>query len=262
MSNIPTNLKPRLRIVDGQITTTSLDVAEKFGKQHKDVLKAIRNLECSEEFSRRSFAPANYLDSQGKNRSMYRISRDGFSILVMGFNGKEAGRWKEAYITAFNLMENRLVEAVSFIQRLERSGKALDFSDPDNLPVPSSDMFVRLMDVFDNKAVVLMLQWALAHEAHKSPVIATFRDIERDLNHLAGKSSLNTASKRLAVDEILRVTEALNATGHKATSFELLLDALADKVAARLAKGGGLTQLFSDEGLTALAAEVQSTLLH
>ncbi len=246
--------------------TTSLTVAEYFGKRHGGVLRDIRFLDCSLAFRECHFEKHHEPSEvqNGKPQPYYRITRDGFTFLAMGFIGKEAARWKESYITAFNLMETHLVEATRTIQRLERSGlgKPLDFSDPDNLPALSSDMFVCLMDVFDNKAVVLMLQWALAHEAHKSPVVATFRDIERDLNHLAGKSSLNTASKRLAVDEILRVTEALNATGHKATSFELLLDALADKVAARLAKGGGLTQLFSDEDLTALAAEVQSTLLH
>lgn len=267
MSNIPTHLKPRLCIVDGHITTTSLDVAEKFGKEHKNVLQAIRNLECSEEFARLNFQLCHEISElqNGKPQPYYRMTRDGFSVLVMGFTGKAAMKWKEAYINAFSLMEGHLTEATRFIQRLERSGlgKPLDFSDPDNLPIPNAAMFTQLMDVFDYKlAVVLMLQWALAHEAHKAPVVATFRDIERELNHVVGKSSLNTAGKRLAGEEVLRISEALNATGHKATSFELVLDVLAEKVAARIAQGGGLMQLFSDEGVAALADEVRSGLLH
>ncbi len=275
MSNIPTHLKPRLRIVDGKITTTSLDVAEKFGKQHKNVLRDIRNLECPEEFARLNFEQVmetmTYKDSDGvlvaKETSRIghvRMTKDGFMFLAMGFTGKEAARWKVAYITAFNLMETHLIEATRLIQRLERSGlgKPLDFSDPDNLPMPNSAMFTQLMDVFDYKlAVVLMLQWALAREAHKAPVVATFRDIERELNHLVGRSSLNTAGKRLAGDEVLRITEALNATGHKATRFELMLDVLAEKVAARLAAGGGLAQLFSDKEVAVLAEGLGASLL-
>jgi anti-repressor protein len=75
---------------DDQFWTTSLDVAEKFGKMHKDVLKAIRNLECPEEFKRRNFAPRDYRDDRGKDQKSYLISRDGFTLLAMGFTGKGA----------------------------------------------------------------------------------------------------------------------------------------------------------------------------
>lgn len=84
--------------------TTSLLVAERFGKDHKDVLKAIRNLECSEEFSRRNFAPSNY-QLRGKDYPMYIMTKDGFSFLVMGFTGLSAAKFKEEYIDQFNKME-------------------------------------------------------------------------------------------------------------------------------------------------------------
>jgi Rha family phage regulatory protein len=102
--------KPRLSVVDGQVSTTSLAVAEHFGKNHKDVLRAIRNLDCSLEFNGRNFAPVTYQDEKGEARPMYRIYRDGFSFLAMGFTGKEAAAWKEAYINTFNMMERMLVE--------------------------------------------------------------------------------------------------------------------------------------------------------
>jgi|WetSurMetagenome_2_1015567.scaffolds.fasta_scaffold593703_2 Rha family phage regulatory protein len=94
------------------VFTTSLLVAEKFNKNHRDVLKAIRNLECSEDFSRRNFAQRlNVIP--GPNNSirqydMYQITRDGFAFLAMGFTGKEAARWKEQFINAFNHLEKML----------------------------------------------------------------------------------------------------------------------------------------------------------
>ena len=99
---------PTLEARAGQITATSLQVAEHFGKRHPDVLRAIRKLEVSEEFSRCNFAPRDYFDERGKVQPMYDITRDGFAMLAMGFTGKEAARWKEAYISTFNAMEAKL----------------------------------------------------------------------------------------------------------------------------------------------------------
>lgn len=65
----------------GEPTTTSLLVAKRFNKQHKDVLRAIRNLECSEEFRQRNFAPSKYTSEQGKMLPMYRMTKNGFRFL-------------------------------------------------------------------------------------------------------------------------------------------------------------------------------------
>jgi Rha family phage regulatory protein len=97
-----------IQTIDGQPWTTSVLVAEKFGKGHKDALKAIRNMECSEEFSRRNFAPSNYRDRRGKQQPMFLMTRDGFSMLAMGFTGRQAAEWKEKFIAAFNKMEAAL----------------------------------------------------------------------------------------------------------------------------------------------------------
>jgi len=58
---------------------SSLEVAEKFGKDHKDVLRAIRNLDCSEDFMQRNFALHDYVDGRGNTQPMYLMTRDGFS---------------------------------------------------------------------------------------------------------------------------------------------------------------------------------------
>ncbi|SEI41648.1 phage regulatory protein, rha family [Azotobacter beijerinckii] len=99
-----------VELVDGQPTTTSLDVAAHFGKRHDTVLRAIRTLDCSPEFNARNFAEVEYLDAKGEQRPQYRMTRDGFTFLCMGFTGKEAAKWKEAYINAFNEMERVLKE--------------------------------------------------------------------------------------------------------------------------------------------------------
>lgn len=88
--------------------TTSMNVAEVFGKQHKNVLQDIRSLDCSEEFTRLNFQLSEYTDPTGRKLPMYNITRDGFTFLVMGYRGKKAAQFKEAYIKAFNRMEKEL----------------------------------------------------------------------------------------------------------------------------------------------------------
>ena len=103
------SLAPELTIIEGRITATSLQVSEHFGKRHADVLRAIKNLDCSKEFAERNFALSDFTDSTGRKLPCYRMTRDGFTFLAMGFTGKEAARWKEAYINAFNQMESELL---------------------------------------------------------------------------------------------------------------------------------------------------------
>lgn len=87
---------------------TSIDIAETFGKRHSDVLRDIDNLECSEEFTERNFALSSYKDSSGKSNRMYHITKDGFTILAMGYTGEKAIKFKENYILQFNAMKKLL----------------------------------------------------------------------------------------------------------------------------------------------------------
>lgn len=90
---------------NSQILCDSLQVAETFNKEHKNVLRAISNLNCSKEFNERNFELVKYKDPKGENRPMYLLTKDGFAILAMGFTGKKAMQFKEAYIERFNKME-------------------------------------------------------------------------------------------------------------------------------------------------------------
>ncbi|MNZ07002.1 Phage regulatory protein Rha [compost metagenome] len=107
-NTVPTINPEAVRIVDGLATTTSLIVAESFGKLHRDVLRRIASLDCSPEFTQRNFAQCSRPGANNKPEPYYRMTRDGFTFLCMGFTGKEAARWKEAYINAFNAMETEL----------------------------------------------------------------------------------------------------------------------------------------------------------
>lgn len=93
----------------GTPATNSLLVAQKFGKQHKDVLETIRNLTTAENSAVLSmFYETTYYNEQNKQQPLFVMNRDGFSLLVMGFTGKDALNFKLEFIEAFNKMESIL----------------------------------------------------------------------------------------------------------------------------------------------------------
>ncbi len=107
LSMIPVS-KPSVFIHNGQVLTTSRYVADYFRKLHKDVIRKVDTLDCSSDFTERNFTPSEYTDSTGRKLPMYDITKDGFVFLAMGFTGKKAAAFKEAYIAEFNRMEAEL----------------------------------------------------------------------------------------------------------------------------------------------------------
>lgn len=87
---------------------SSRDVARVFEKGHRHVLRDIAELECSGEFRESNFGRGSYIDANNQERPQYLITRDGFTLLAMGYTGKKAMQFKEAYIAAFNRMEEEL----------------------------------------------------------------------------------------------------------------------------------------------------------
>lgn len=87
---------------------TSLDVAETFGKEHKNVLRDIENIGCSDGFNRLNFEPIHYMDSMNRKQKAYVMTRDGFTLLVMSYTGEKAMKFKESYIKQFNAMEKQI----------------------------------------------------------------------------------------------------------------------------------------------------------
>lgn len=89
----------------GEPVVSSRKVAEIFGKEHKNVLRDIEDLDCSDEFSRLNFELSNY-KMRGKKYPEFLMTKDGFTFLVMGYRGKKAAKFKEDYIAAFNQMKD------------------------------------------------------------------------------------------------------------------------------------------------------------
>lgn len=87
-----------VHVSNNRLVTTSLLIAQNFGKKHSHVLRDIKNLECSKEFNESNFGLVSYTDTKGEKRPMYEITRDGFVFLCMGFTGAAAAQWKERYI--------------------------------------------------------------------------------------------------------------------------------------------------------------------
>lgn len=108
MATIPTLSHPDVTIENGRAVTTSVAIAEFFGKRHDNVIQKIKTLECSEKFNALNFKDVTYTDAKGEKRPMYQITKNGFVFLVMGFTGKKAAAFKEAYIAEFDRMEAEL----------------------------------------------------------------------------------------------------------------------------------------------------------
>lgn len=99
---------------DGVVRVDSRVVADAFGKEHKSVLRAIKAIIGEEsgfspEFTGHNFALSKYTDPTGRRLPCYLMTRDGFVALAMGFTGKKADQFKEAYINRFNEMEQQLL---------------------------------------------------------------------------------------------------------------------------------------------------------
>lgn len=120
---------------DGTLVVSSREVAENFEKRHPDTIRAVENLieETSTQNCTHLFIPSTYQDSYGREQKEYLLTRDGFTLLAMGFTGKKALDWKLKYINAFNKMEsalksltpeqivaNALIVANSIIQEMDR----------------------------------------------------------------------------------------------------------------------------------------------
>ena len=116
----------------GKAVVSSRDIARVFEKNHQHVMRDIRNIiENDAQWGASNFGQSSYMNEQGKSQPEYLISRDGFTLLVMGYNGEKAMRFKKAYIAAFNEMERRLApqnykEALLALVAAEEAREAIE----------------------------------------------------------------------------------------------------------------------------------------
>lgn len=105
---------------NGNDVTTSLIVAQVFEKEHKNVVRDIENLSCSESFNRLNFERITYRDSRNREQTAYEMTKDGFSFLVMGYTGAKAGEFKERFISEFNKREMMLKDDDYILMRSQQ----------------------------------------------------------------------------------------------------------------------------------------------
>lgn len=103
------NINELVMINNNQVVVSSRDIAEHFEKEHRHILESIRTILAAEKSAAKFFLETTY-KNRGKQYPEYLMNRDGFSLLVMGFNGAKAMKWKLKYIEAFNKMEQQLKE--------------------------------------------------------------------------------------------------------------------------------------------------------
>mgnify|MGYP002795141020 CR=1 FL=1 len=96
--------------IQGQAFTTSQKIAAYFGKRHDNVLRKIRQVrdECPDEFAQLNFEEADFIDKNGETQPMFKLTKDGYMLVVMGFTGSAATLIKVRYIQAFNWMADQI----------------------------------------------------------------------------------------------------------------------------------------------------------
>jgi len=148
-------IAPVLTVVDGIPTTTSADVARHFGKRHEHVMDSIRGLLAQlPENAHPNFRVSEYTDPTGRKLPAYTLTRDGFTLLAMGFTGKRALQFKLAYIDAFNRMEAALHQPSA----LPVDARAMLLTGPHELRAALPN---EVKQAINRKA------WDMAHEAYE-----------------------------------------------------------------------------------------------
>jgi Rha family phage regulatory protein len=158
-------------IQQADIRTTSLKVAEAFGRRHDDVLKRLNSMDCSADFHHRNFAEMMQKVTVGKgavrDSKYYEMTKDGFMFLVMGFTGKQAAQIKEAYINAFNVMAAQLAER-------QRPSETITASEQQTL----SEVVHKKAALHDNVGKALAEIWSRIHNKFR---IAKYDQLQRTL---------------------------------------------------------------------------------
>lgn len=158
---------------DQQALTTSLKVAKKFKKAHKNVLQSIKNLTAENSAVKNMFAESTYVNGRGQEQPMYYMNRDGFTLLVMGFTGKDAMKFKLDYITAFNDMEKliRAKQQANYLPQTPEEKLALTMQVTNRLDKRVSKVEKDVADIKEKAQVDEGQRYQLL-QARKSKVIS------------------------------------------------------------------------------------------
>lgn len=122
-----------IKKIDGELVVTSRQIAEDFEKEHFNVVRDIENLIKgiikNEDTPEKMFIESEYQNEQNKQwYKEYLLTKDGFSLLVMGFTGAKALQWKLKYIEAFNKMEQAIKNPVPQMQNLDLANQMMNIA--------------------------------------------------------------------------------------------------------------------------------------
>lgn len=189
--------KPSIKLIDGKATTTSLEIAKHFGKEHCRVLRSIENLECSKEFHAANFGVMSNTIEVGsgakRQQKTYSITKDGFMFLAMGFTGKEAAQWKEKFIEAFNALELRVNQRATSGKPV---AKALPNLDKKRYNYPRKLLEQAWFTTPERRASLNLSM--LVSQNFSSPLMSLLADLETDGHDVSGPK-----------DELIALREAL-----------------------------------------------------
>lgn len=233
-----------VEIIGGKPTTTSLDVAKHFRKRHDNVLRDIKNLECPEDFALLNFEECSRTGANNRPEPYVRMTRDGFTLLCMGFTGKEAMHWKVAYINAFNKMEQALIEQPDILSHnhlLQFAIKTLDLMRDHTLGEPARP---RTEQVVCNYLAVESLDAANPEQIKQA---LNFLQGQIIGEGVAAKSLPSVAGSSIAKDLLY----GLPRSAHDA---ELLFNSLYDSGVEKLA-----SEVFKEHMANTLAATSRQT---
>ena len=151
-----------VRIEQDQMITDSRNIADVFGKQHKHILRDIENLKKDVPNFGQMFLESTKPDSYGREKKIYIMNRDGFTLLAMGFTGSEAMEWKIKYIQAFNELEKyynspeqQYARALMMAQKtIEESKHAIKYLKEENERMKPKEIFADA--ITSSKTVILI----------------------------------------------------------------------------------------------------------
>ena len=210
-------IKPSISVADGAATTTSLAVAEHFGRRHDNVVMAIRNAinEVPSSFHllnfKEVFRPVPGANGAIRQMPCYQLTRDGFVYIAMGFTGRDAARWKVAYIEAFNRMEATLRQTPWPLttQLVERD---------DGLDGPLFNELLRLLK-YTGQAV--LLTYLIRENGHQMTLWLSMREIEAALGHSICRQTVCKSAGQLRKRGLITVQPG-NPHGYRVELQELV----------------------------------------
>ena len=180
-----------------QALTTSLKVAERFSKNHADVMRAIKNLTQQNCRVEEMFVKSTYINKQGHEQPMYYMNRDGFTLLAMGFTGKDAMKFKLEYIEAFNKME-KIIRAEKTLPKSPEEQLQLTMVVTNRL-VKRMDAVEKRQDYFEKTSELNSTQRYQLWQARKARAIEAVGGLQS--NYYREKKAKKVAEERQEIEK-------------------------------------------------------------